>query len=71
MCHYFAPGGVRSIAMNAYVCLSVCLSVGYASISQKTACPYVTKFSVHFIRGRDSGHTLTTVEYVMYFRFCK
>jgi len=56
--------GLRSIAMNTFVCLSV------RSRISKTACPNFTKFSVRVIRGRSSSFSKDN-GIDMYFRFCE
>jgi len=53
---YTAVGRLHSFCRSIAIFVSVCLSVGlYPSartISQKTICPNITKFSVHVTRGR-------------------
>jgi len=66
LCCYFAPEMVRSIAIfYLCVCVSVCLS---AHISQK---PHVRTYEIvcTCYLWPWLGPPLTTVQYVMYFRF--
>ena len=66
--HYFARSRtVRSIAISVSVCLSVGLSV--PSHISKSAFPNFTKIAVTYLWPWIS-HYLTTMQYVMYFRFC-
>ena len=65
--YYYVPVGVQTIAISLSVCMSVCLSV----------CP-------HFLKKQSTLHAflctrylwpwldplLTTMQYIMYFRFC-
>ena len=57
------PVRARSIAMSVPVCLSV------RSHISNTTDPNFTKFSIRVKRAPLLGPPLTTVQYVMYFRF--
>ena len=52
-------------------CIAISVSVSDRTHISKTICPNFTKFSLLVVRGRNSVPPLTTVQYVMCFRFCR